>query len=166
MSCSCDSWRSCVCFAGGRAEVYLGSICSLVGNGIHHCKEGILIKVREPGGGGSRLQAWKPRSNSVFAIFFSLLHCGLLIQFVIRQDSERCYKMVCSSYSYWDRLFYPHKCQAGIVFCMRGEADFVLPTCQNGVEAESSPPHCAHHHPLTGGWRPSYLSALSVLLSP
>ncbi|KAJ8343670.1 hypothetical protein SKAU_G00309990 [Synaphobranchus kaupii] len=29
---------------GAGLEVYLGSICSLVGNGIHHCKEGILIK--------------------------------------------------------------------------------------------------------------------------
>ncbi|XP_064168810.1 SHC SH2 domain-binding protein 1 isoform X1 [Anguilla rostrata] len=29
---------------GAGLEIYLGSICSLVGNGIHHCKEGILIK--------------------------------------------------------------------------------------------------------------------------
>ena len=27
-------------------EIYPGSVCSLVGNGIHHCKDGILIKVR------------------------------------------------------------------------------------------------------------------------
>lgn len=27
-------------------EIYPGSVCSLVGNGIHHCKDGVLIKVR------------------------------------------------------------------------------------------------------------------------
>ncbi|XP_029464314.1 SHC SH2 domain-binding protein 1 [Rhinatrema bivittatum] len=29
---------------GAGVEIYPGSTCSLVGNGIHHCKEGILIK--------------------------------------------------------------------------------------------------------------------------
>lgn len=37
-----------VCFLqGAGVEIYPGSVCSLVGNGIHHCKEGILIKVRK-----------------------------------------------------------------------------------------------------------------------
>lgn len=27
-------------------EIYPGSVCCLVGNDIHHCKDGILIKVR------------------------------------------------------------------------------------------------------------------------
>lgn len=30
---------------GAGVEIYPGSVCSLVGNGVHHCKEGILIKV-------------------------------------------------------------------------------------------------------------------------
>jgi len=30
---------------GAGVEIYPGSVCSLVGNGNHHCKEGILIKV-------------------------------------------------------------------------------------------------------------------------
>lgn len=32
---------------GAGVEIYPGSVCSLVGNGIHHCKDGILIKVRK-----------------------------------------------------------------------------------------------------------------------
>uniref|UniRef100_A0A9J8A4C2 SHC SH2-domain binding protein 1 n=1 Tax=Cyprinus carpio carpio TaxID=630221 RepID=A0A9J8A4C2_CYPCA len=36
----CDLYGS----KGAGVEIYPGSICSLVGNGIHHCKEGILIK--------------------------------------------------------------------------------------------------------------------------
>lgn len=35
-----------VCVQGAGVEIYPGSVCSLVGNGIHHCKDGILIKVR------------------------------------------------------------------------------------------------------------------------
>ncbi|KAG9261192.1 SHC SH2 domain-binding protein 1 [Astyanax mexicanus] len=37
----CDLYGS----QGAGVEIYPGSVCSLVGNGIHHCKEGILIKV-------------------------------------------------------------------------------------------------------------------------
>uniref|UniRef100_A0A8C1IYE5 SHC SH2-domain binding protein 1 n=1 Tax=Cyprinus carpio TaxID=7962 RepID=A0A8C1IYE5_CYPCA len=37
----CDLYGS----KGAGVEIYPGSICSLVGNGIHHCKEGILIKI-------------------------------------------------------------------------------------------------------------------------
>lgn len=33
------------CVQGAGIEIYPGSVCSLVGNGIHHCKDGILIKV-------------------------------------------------------------------------------------------------------------------------
>lgn len=40
-SCSC-----CCCVQGAGVEIYPGSVCSLVSNGIHHCKDGILIKVR------------------------------------------------------------------------------------------------------------------------
>ncbi|XP_053473080.1 SHC SH2 domain-binding protein 1 [Ictalurus furcatus] len=29
---------------GAGVEIYPGSVCSLVGNGVHHCKEGVLIK--------------------------------------------------------------------------------------------------------------------------
>uniref|UniRef100_A0A671Q9Q7 SHC SH2 domain-binding protein 1-like n=1 Tax=Sinocyclocheilus anshuiensis TaxID=1608454 RepID=A0A671Q9Q7_9TELE len=36
----CDLYGS----KGAGVEIYPGSVCSLVGNGIHHCKEGILIK--------------------------------------------------------------------------------------------------------------------------
>uniref|UniRef100_A0A8C2ZXN0 SHC SH2-domain binding protein 1 n=2 Tax=Cyclopterus lumpus TaxID=8103 RepID=A0A8C2ZXN0_CYCLU len=36
----CDLYGS----KGAGVEIYPGSICSLVGNGIHHCKDGILIK--------------------------------------------------------------------------------------------------------------------------
>ncbi|XP_036391701.1 SHC SH2 domain-binding protein 1 [Megalops cyprinoides] len=36
----CDLYGS----KGAGVEIYPGSICSLIGNGIHHCKEGILIK--------------------------------------------------------------------------------------------------------------------------
>ncbi|XP_060767608.1 SHC SH2 domain-binding protein 1 isoform X2 [Neoarius graeffei] len=36
----CDLYGS----KGAGVEVYPGSVCSLVGNGIHHCKEGVLIK--------------------------------------------------------------------------------------------------------------------------
>uniref|UniRef100_A0A8B9LIR6 SHC SH2-domain binding protein 1 n=1 Tax=Astyanax mexicanus TaxID=7994 RepID=A0A8B9LIR6_ASTMX len=36
----CDLYGS----QGAGVEIYPGSVCSLVGNGIHHCKEGILIK--------------------------------------------------------------------------------------------------------------------------
>uniref|UniRef100_A0A3B3Z728 Uncharacterized protein n=1 Tax=Periophthalmus magnuspinnatus TaxID=409849 RepID=A0A3B3Z728_9GOBI len=36
----CDLYGS----KGAGIEVYPGSVCSLVGNGIHHCKDGILIK--------------------------------------------------------------------------------------------------------------------------
>lgn len=34
------------CLQGAGVEIYPGSVCTLVGNGIHHCKDGILIKVR------------------------------------------------------------------------------------------------------------------------
>ncbi|XP_063736606.1 SHC SH2 domain-binding protein 1 isoform X2 [Eleginops maclovinus] len=36
----CDIYGS----KGAGVEIYPGSVCSLVGNGIHHCKDGILIK--------------------------------------------------------------------------------------------------------------------------
>ncbi|XP_059203410.1 SHC SH2 domain-binding protein 1 isoform X2 [Centropristis striata] len=36
----CDLYGS----KGAGVEVYPGSVCSLLGNGIHHCKDGILIK--------------------------------------------------------------------------------------------------------------------------
>ncbi|MFT7816801.1 SHC SH2 domain-binding protein 1-like [Arapaima gigas] len=36
----CDLYGS----KGAGIEIYPGSVCSLVGNGIHHCKEGVLIK--------------------------------------------------------------------------------------------------------------------------
>uniref|UniRef100_A0AAQ5YVN5 Right handed beta helix domain-containing protein n=1 Tax=Amphiprion ocellaris TaxID=80972 RepID=A0AAQ5YVN5_AMPOC len=39
----CDLYGS----KGAGVEIYPGSVCSLVGNGIHHCKDGILIKVRQ-----------------------------------------------------------------------------------------------------------------------
>ncbi|XP_036837662.1 SHC SH2 domain-binding protein 1-like [Oncorhynchus mykiss] len=37
---TCDLYGS----KGSGVEIYPGSVCSMVGNGIHHCKEGILIK--------------------------------------------------------------------------------------------------------------------------
>ncbi|MEQ2168263.1 hypothetical protein GOODEAATRI_012542 [Goodea atripinnis] len=36
----CDLYGS----KGAGVEIYPGSICSLVRNGIHHCKDGVLIK--------------------------------------------------------------------------------------------------------------------------
>ncbi|XP_030650057.1 SHC SH2 domain-binding protein 1 [Chanos chanos] len=36
----CDLYGS----KGAGVEIYPGSVCSLLGNGIHHCKDGILIK--------------------------------------------------------------------------------------------------------------------------
>uniref|UniRef100_A0A8C9RTY0 SHC binding and spindle associated 1 n=1 Tax=Scleropages formosus TaxID=113540 RepID=A0A8C9RTY0_SCLFO len=36
----CDLYGS----KGAGVEIYPGSVCCLVGNGIHHCKEGVLIK--------------------------------------------------------------------------------------------------------------------------
>ncbi|KAK3528257.1 hypothetical protein QTP86_028499 [Hemibagrus guttatus] len=36
----CDLYGS----KGAGVEIYPGSVCSLLGNGIHHCKEGVLIK--------------------------------------------------------------------------------------------------------------------------
>ncbi|CAF93641.1 unnamed protein product, partial [Tetraodon nigroviridis] len=36
----CDLYGS----KGAGVEIYPGSVCSLIGNGIHHCKDGILIK--------------------------------------------------------------------------------------------------------------------------
>ncbi|XP_075994634.1 SHC SH2 domain-binding protein 1 [Genypterus blacodes] len=36
----CDLYGS----KGAGVEIYPGSVCNLVGNGIHHCKDGILIK--------------------------------------------------------------------------------------------------------------------------
>uniref|UniRef100_A0A8C8H662 Right handed beta helix domain-containing protein n=1 Tax=Oncorhynchus tshawytscha TaxID=74940 RepID=A0A8C8H662_ONCTS len=39
----CDLYGS----KGAGVEIYPGSVCSMVGNGIHHCKEGILIKLRD-----------------------------------------------------------------------------------------------------------------------
>ncbi|CAG5850759.1 unnamed protein product [Menidia menidia] len=36
----CDLYGS----KGAGVEIYPGSVCSLVGNGVHHCKDGILIK--------------------------------------------------------------------------------------------------------------------------
>lgn len=44
-------WKRVVChgdlsrWQGAGVEIYPGSVCSLIGNGIHHCKDGILIKV-------------------------------------------------------------------------------------------------------------------------
>uniref|UniRef100_A0A8C7NF57 SHC binding and spindle associated 1 n=1 Tax=Oncorhynchus mykiss TaxID=8022 RepID=A0A8C7NF57_ONCMY len=38
---TCDLYGS----KGSGVEIYPGSVCSMVGNGIHHCKEGILIKL-------------------------------------------------------------------------------------------------------------------------
>ncbi|KAJ8249424.1 hypothetical protein GJAV_G00234670 [Gymnothorax javanicus] len=45
-SCAQLSMNMCDLYGakGPGLEIYLGSVCSLVGNGIHHCKEGILIK--------------------------------------------------------------------------------------------------------------------------
>lgn len=34
-----------MCRQGAGVEIYPGSVCRLVGNGIHHCKDGVLIKV-------------------------------------------------------------------------------------------------------------------------
>ncbi|XP_068597922.1 SHC SH2 domain-binding protein 1 [Brachionichthys hirsutus] len=36
----CDLYGS----KGAGVEIYPGSVCSLVGNGIHHCKDGVLVK--------------------------------------------------------------------------------------------------------------------------
>uniref|UniRef100_A0A8C5G864 Right handed beta helix domain-containing protein n=1 Tax=Gouania willdenowi TaxID=441366 RepID=A0A8C5G864_GOUWI len=36
----CDLYGS----KGAGVEIYPGSVCSLIGNGIHHCKDGVLIK--------------------------------------------------------------------------------------------------------------------------
>uniref|UniRef100_A0A8C6SU37 SHC SH2-domain binding protein 1 n=1 Tax=Neogobius melanostomus TaxID=47308 RepID=A0A8C6SU37_9GOBI len=36
----CDLYGS----KGAGIEIYPGSVCSLIGNGIHHCKDGILVK--------------------------------------------------------------------------------------------------------------------------
>lgn len=36
----CDIYGS----KGAGVEIYPGSVCSLIGNGVHHCKDGILIK--------------------------------------------------------------------------------------------------------------------------
>ncbi|KAM9826411.1 SHC SH2 domain-binding protein 1 isoform X1 [Syngnathus typhle] len=40
----CDLYGS----KGPGIEIYPGSVCTLVGNGIHHCKDGILIKMNQP----------------------------------------------------------------------------------------------------------------------
>lgn len=32
---------------GAGVEIYPGSVCSLISSAVHHCKDGILIKVRE-----------------------------------------------------------------------------------------------------------------------
>ncbi|XP_061613813.1 SHC SH2 domain-binding protein 1 [Phyllopteryx taeniolatus] len=40
----CDVYGS----KGAGVEIYPGSACTLVGNGIHHCKDGILIKMKQP----------------------------------------------------------------------------------------------------------------------
>ncbi|XP_061671543.1 SHC SH2 domain-binding protein 1 [Syngnathoides biaculeatus] len=40
----CDLYGS----KGAGIEIYPGSACTLVGNGIHHCKDGILIKMNQP----------------------------------------------------------------------------------------------------------------------
>ncbi|XP_019713412.1 SHC SH2 domain-binding protein 1 isoform X2 [Hippocampus comes] len=40
----CDLYGS----KGAGIEIYPGSVCTLVGNGIHHCKDGILIKMNQP----------------------------------------------------------------------------------------------------------------------
>lgn len=42
-----DSHVAVCWLQGAGVEIYPGSVCSLVGNGIHHCKDGILIKVRK-----------------------------------------------------------------------------------------------------------------------
>lgn len=34
-----------MCLQGAGVEIYPGSVCRLVSNGIHHCKDGVLIKV-------------------------------------------------------------------------------------------------------------------------
>uniref|UniRef100_UPI0037E760C8 SHC SH2 domain-binding protein 1 n=1 Tax=Semicossyphus pulcher TaxID=241346 RepID=UPI0037E760C8 len=43
---ACLSMNMCDLYGskGAGVEIYPGSVCSLVGNGIHHCKDGILIK--------------------------------------------------------------------------------------------------------------------------
>ncbi|XP_077375491.1 SHC SH2 domain-binding protein 1 [Festucalex cinctus] len=40
----CDLYGS----KGAGIEIYPGSVCTLVGNGVHHCKDGILIKMNQP----------------------------------------------------------------------------------------------------------------------
>ena len=40
---------------GAGVEIYPGSTCTLSDSGIHHCKEGILIKVGAPPRGSGRL---------------------------------------------------------------------------------------------------------------
>nr|XP_061811335.1 SHC SH2 domain-binding protein 1-like [Nerophis lumbriciformis] len=40
----CDLYGS----KGAGIEIYPGSGCTLIGNGIHHCKDGILIKMNQP----------------------------------------------------------------------------------------------------------------------
>ncbi|XP_074521759.1 SHC SH2 domain-binding protein 1 [Halichoeres trimaculatus] len=43
---ACLSMNRCDLYGskGAGVEIYPGSVCSLIGNGIHHCKDGILIK--------------------------------------------------------------------------------------------------------------------------
>ncbi|CAJ1048683.1 SHC SH2 domain-binding protein 1 isoform X1 [Xyrichtys novacula] len=43
---ACLSMKRCDLYGskGAGVEIYPGSVCSLTGNGIHHCKDGILIK--------------------------------------------------------------------------------------------------------------------------
>lgn len=43
-------------------EIYPGSVCSLVGNGIHHCKDGILIKVRKDNMHPSNIQSVREKN--------------------------------------------------------------------------------------------------------
>lgn len=52
---------------GAGVEIYPGSVCSLTGNGIHHCKDGILIKVR---------RLWSALTSC------ALLHLSLLHAFI------------------------------------------------------------------------------------
>ncbi|XP_034536114.1 SHC SH2 domain-binding protein 1 isoform X2 [Notolabrus celidotus] len=43
---ACLSMNRCDLYGskGAGVEIYPGSVCSLIGNGIHHCKDGILVK--------------------------------------------------------------------------------------------------------------------------
>lgn len=57
-------------------EIYPGSMCTLLDNGIHHCKEGILIKV------SSRLNVFASQKLIAARINANNLHLGSLITLV------------------------------------------------------------------------------------